>query len=188
MKREQISEIISGVDMRFVEEARHTRRLYSPKKLLAVGLVATMGLSLVAWTGNFVMKHLALGGTYTQSHDPLLGTTTGSVSMGETIRVFEEIEGEVFFTYEDNHQNITEYCTSSTYFAHEVLDESGNGFVIVIGGSEGNRGQFVYNFEDHTMFAGTGDFDGDGDMEEGEFEPTWLQNASQVYRTVRFQP
>lgn len=185
MTKKQISEIISGVDMKFVEEATNTKSLYSPKKLVAIGLVATLSFSLVGWTGNFIMKHLALGGIYTESYDPLLGTTTGSVSMSETARVFEEIDGEVCFIYNNINENITEFCSATEYFVYEELDDDVSGFVIVIGGSEGNRGQFIYNFEDGTMFAGTGDFNGDADIQDGHIEPTWLENASQIYRTVR---
>ncbi len=185
MKREEISKIISGVDMEYVEEAKTINRLYSPKKLVAMVLASTLSLSLVGWTWSVIVKYLPLGGTYTESYNPLTGMHSSSVSMGDTEMVFEEIDGEVYFIYDGKRQNITEYCSANDYFSYENLDDNGNGFVIVVGGSKGNRGQFIYNFEDFTMFAGTGDFNGDADIKEGSFEPPWLENASLIYRTVR---
>lgn len=181
MTREQISEIIGGVDIGFVEEAKTVRRLYSPKKLITIGLVATLSLSLVAWTGHSIVKKLALGSIYTETYDPSTGSTSGSLSMYSDEKVFEEINNEVYFVFNGNEKNITEYCTATTFFAYEEIDEKGNGFVLVVGGSEGNRGYFCYNYEDGRMFAGTGEFNGDGDIEKGQNEATWVINADKVY-------
>ncbi|MFI3255220.1 MAG: hypothetical protein R3Y63_12935 [Eubacteriales bacterium] len=184
MTREQISEIVSGVDMDLVAEAKTTHRLYSPKKMVVIGVAAALSLSLVAWTGNIVVKHLALGGTYTENHDPLTDTTSGTVSttIGDENAVYEVVDGEIFFIYNGNRENITEQCSATDFFAYEEVDEDGNGFVILVGGSEGNLGQFAYNFENGRLFSGTGSFDGDGDIAEGQNEPTWQKNAREIYK------
>ncbi len=184
MTREQISEIVSGVDMDLVEEAKTTHRLYSPKKLLMIGLAATLSLSLVGWTGSIIVKHLALGGTYTETHDPLTGATSGVVSanIGDENAVYEVVDGEIFFIYDGNRENITEQCSATDFFAYEEVDEDGNGFVILVGGSEGNLGQFAYNFENGRLFAGTGSFEAYGDVMEGQNEPTWQAKAREIYK------
>lgn len=181
MTREQISELISETDSNYVEEAKTINRLYSPKKLFIMGLVATFTILSVGFTALVIVKELAAGGTHTITKGLFGETSVTTTIIGTNYgNIYEEIDGELFFTYDGSNQNITEYCSMEDYFAYENIDENGNGYIMVVGGVEGERGHCDFNLENWKIFAGTASYF----SYEDDFTPAWNLKAEEYYYSL----
>lgn len=189
MTKEQMSIIISGTDPKYVEEAKNACRLYSRKKLITIGLVATLSLCLVGAAAAILEKPWeAVSHDYNPETEMFSNSTFvgGDFAFGKDIYTVEW--GKTYFIYEGRKEDITEFCSATTYFAYEEVDEEGNGFVIVVGGdSKKNRGYFKYIFTNGLSLNGIGSYPMGEDWTADDYRPIWIENADKIYGQSYFQ-
>lgn len=68
-------------------------------------------------------------------------------------KVLREENEQLFYIYEENTIDITDYCSKDLYFVHSSLDEKGTGSIMVIGGDVGERGYSMYHYENGVYLA-----------------------------------
>ncbi|MFI3116138.1 MAG: hypothetical protein R3Y12_08380 [Clostridia bacterium] len=123
-----------------VENMDKKTNLHIVKRKSLVAVVACcvllMGASStvikLAGGGSFSWKN---SGGYSVNYDVLTG------------KVFEEREDGLYYIFDDQEINITEYCSAENYFIDTVLDDFGTGYIMVVGGDEGERGYSLSHFE-----------------------------------------
>lgn len=88
------------------------------------------------------------------------------VTSGTATDMVEVIDGRVYFTF--NGTDITEYCSETTYFRHDVTDEQGVSHVFLIGGELDSIGWTEILFLENGKRVSHSDL-----MTEGEDKPAW---------------
>lgn len=149
-------------------------------------LVAASVVLLLGASGG-VLREFVGGGEYQLSPDGLSATATFQPI---TSQVFREEGERLFYIFDGNELEITDYCSESEYFLAPVLDETGSGYVLVIGGDVGERGYSLRHFEqgrfvaaqsDSALYGSAVDF-GDSSKEAVSVsypQATWFRHAVQ---------
>lgn len=128
---------------------RKERKAQQNWKILQV--VACCALLMGAGTG--LVRHFVGGGFY---EDKLMG---GSHSTFDTIThtVYEEREDGFYYIFQGAELNITDFCSETDYFFAPVLDAGGTGYIMLIGGAEGERGFWLGHYEQGNYLVGQWD-------------------------------
>lgn len=108
---------------------------------------------LLMGAGTGLVRHFVGNGFY---EDKIGG---GSHSTFETIThtVYEEREDGFYYIFEGEELNITDYCSDTDYFFAPVLDAGGTGYIMVIGGNQGERGFWLGHYEQGNYLVGQWD-------------------------------
>lgn len=133
-----------------IEEIERNEEKPMKKKMNLVAMVACCILLIGA--GNGLVRELTGGGIFEWKNSE----KTGFSFSGEEIshKIYEEREDGLYYIFEGEHINITEYCSDTDYFVAPVLDENGTGYITVIGGKKGERGFILNHFEHKEFFIG----------------------------------
>ena len=88
------------------------------------------------------------------------------ITSGTATDMVEVIDGRVYFTFND--EDITEYCSETTYFRHDLVDEQGVSHVFLIGGELDTIGWTEILFLENGKRVSHSDL-----VTEGENKPAW---------------
>ena len=88
------------------------------------------------------------------------------VTSGTATDMVEIIDGRIYFTFND--EDITEYCSETTYFRYDLVDEQGVSHVFLIGGELDTIGWTEILFLENGKRVSHSDF-----VTEGEDKPIW---------------
>lgn len=155
MEQERISEMLSGIDedllLDTMGEDGSIKKRWTSKVMVKIAIAACFVLLLGA--GNSLVRHLAGGSTFLWNE-----AGTGYRFSTEEIRekVYEERENGFYYIFEKSELNITDYCSESDYFLYLNLDKNGTGYIVVVGGGEGERGYLLKHFQQGELLVGQG--------------------------------
>lgn len=128
------------------------KRKVKKRKILIGALV---GCTLLMGAGTGLMRQFTGGIVFEwQNSDKTLYQWSADNIVD---KVYEEREDGLYYIFEGANMNITEYCSNTDYFLVPVLDELGNGYVMVVGGEEGERGFLLKHFDFGEFFIGQED-------------------------------
>ncbi len=172
---------MGGINPTILDEIEEMERMEGQtmkKKMNLVAVAACCVLLMGAGTG--LVRHLNDDGG-------VLFYDQGSLVGGGFTFMYDDIiraEGEeLFYIYEDNNVEISDYCTDDSYFVHPALDENGTGYVVVIGGDEEDRGYSMYHYANGKYLASQSELWDSAVTLSGEFhyEGEFLQiNTSEI--------
>lgn len=79
-------------------------------------------------------------------------------------KVYSEQDGVLYYNLEKdifskNKEEITDFCSETDYYFLPQLDEGGSGYVIAVGGTEGNRGHILAHYERGELMLLRGELD-----------------------------
>lgn len=136
---------MGGINPTILDEIEEMERMEGQTMKKKMNLVAVAACCvLLMGAGTSLVRHLNDDGG-------VLFYDQGSLVGGGFTFMYDDIiraEGEeLFYIYEDNNVEISDYCTDDSYFVHPALDENGTGYVVVIGGDEGDRGYSMYHYD-----------------------------------------
>ncbi len=120
------------------------------KKKILIG--ALVGCTLLMGAGTGLMRQFAGGIVFEWKNSDKINYSLSADSIVD--KVYEEREDGLYYIFEGAELNITEYCSDTDYFLAPVLDELGNGYVMVVGGDEGERGFLLKHFDFGEFFIG----------------------------------
>lgn len=136
-------------------------------RVLVIAAAAVLAVALVGFTfGKPLVIQLLGGGQYTSYRD---SDGSGFVCMGAGFETdpAQVRNGRVYFVLDGSGLDITEYCTRSTYYQYERMNDDGSRDVVLVGGDPDDLGwaEFVWA-PDGTR--------GSSATYHGDEQPPWL--------------
>jgi len=114
-----------------------------------------------------------LGGSYIESGRNSDGSHYTSITIFDN-NPAQVRDGKVFITLDGTEVDITSYCTESTFFKYEEIDENGYRHVLVIGGAPDNLGWADFVWDEKGQYLGSGTV---YMPDENDENPVWLKRA-----------
>lgn len=163
MNREEgkfvVSQCIGAIDDRFIVEA--TQHKTKKKKKFPLPAVACLVLLCGGFytTRDIQVYHLGAGYTFTtwNALDGSRGHQTRNPT-DEKYQVLERRDGKIYYIFEDNDLDISNFCSLNEYISDFNLDKEGTGFVLTVGGNADQAGYSIYFYENGQYIFGNYEF------------------------------
>lgn len=154
MNDEELGQAVTDIDDSFVLQAANLQKKKKSKfgKRLIILLAAVICLnSLVSYHTGYRFQYF-LGSFIAQITDTLtpegyIETKSGLSFDWNADKPYRIESGQILFTFDGSDRNITEFCSVNNCYLYENVDFFGNGYVISIGGTPENTGDWIAFFE-----------------------------------------
>lgn len=73
-----------------------------------------------------------------------------------TDEMYDEREDGLYYIFENDGFDITQYCSGTEYFLAVNLNDGGTGYIVAMGGEKGARGYFISYYDKGEMLLGHG--------------------------------
>lgn len=138
-------ELLDHFDKNFIMTPSEKKKSEKIRKLTKNKLAWVAVCCLVFMSTNNSLVYDLPGGLHFEKK--LFDSGFRASSSDITHLVYEERGDEIYYIFEGEEQNITEYCSDTDYFMAPVLNVGGTGYVVVIGGNAGERGFGISHYE-----------------------------------------
>lgn len=149
---------MGGINHTILDEIEEMERMEGQtmkKKMNLVAVAACCVLLMGAGTG--LVRYFEGGGHVVYDDD---GNVFGAGFTHMADEVFVEEGEELHYIFQGNQIEISQYCNETDYFIHPVLDEHGTGYVMVIGGEEGERGYALNQYSNGEFIMSQSELEG----------------------------
>ena len=178
MMPERQERIRTELSSRYTENTKEDNvvKIHAKKRLITVLIAAVVAMSLLAAAGYAYGSQIIemLGGGVIESGRNRDGSHFTSITISESNNPAVVRDGKVYFVLDDLEIDITSYCTESTFFSFEKIDDDGYRHVLLVGGEPDNLGWASFTWDE------TGQVLGRGAVympDENDEKPIWLQRA-----------
>jgi len=159
------------------DNTMNIKSISKPRKAFIVVAAMLAFTLLVGFTfGNQIIQ--LLGGGRIETGTDGDGNSYTSIDMGFEADPVEIRDGQVYFVLDSSDENITDYCTETTYYQYEQIADNGYRHVVAIGGTPDNLGWAEFVWDE------SGDFIGGNATTNEANAPIWLAHAQEALGAI----